>query len=230
MLKSLVNLTKKSTTVGKISVNCEEKLFNWTPRRCIHTTIAMNFLREKTDRKSRIKASVPKEDGVGSSAETFQFDYAPSRVWGQIFYVNSFDIFLLLLCFTNWWFLWFDCFLFFLFSRDIFPDEHTPNQLFHGMPFKDIVILNLHISKNNTIMALAKPTGKFCKLNITFFLAAKSCVYILIVVLQVNWWPVALVAWMDLKTQKKERILLLRPQQWILPEWVIFFFHLTRTK
>ena len=49
-----------------------------------------------------------------------------------------------------------------LFFRSIceFPDEDTPNRLFNGVPFKDIPILYIRVTKNNTHLTLADVKGK----------------------------------------------------------------------
>ena len=51
-----------------------------------------------------------------------------------------------------------------LFSRDeMFPDEDTPNKLFNNIPFSQIPICNIKISKNNTIISITDArTGMFC--------------------------------------------------------------------
>ncbi|CAG0885017.1 unnamed protein product [Cyprideis torosa] len=41
----------------------------------------------------------------------------------------------------------------FLRKADLFPDEDTPNQMFGGMLFKDIHIVDVRCSKNNTLMS-----------------------------------------------------------------------------
>lgn len=43
---------------------------------------------------------------------------------------------------------------------DIFPDENTPTALFNGVPFKDIPIVHIRVSKNNTILSLTNPKGE----------------------------------------------------------------------
>uniref|UniRef100_A0A1Y1NEB2 28S ribosomal protein S11, mitochondrial n=2 Tax=Photinus pyralis TaxID=7054 RepID=A0A1Y1NEB2_PHOPY len=42
---------------------------------------------------------------------------------------------------------------------DIFPDINTPTRLFYGIPFKDIPICNIKVSKNNTILCLTDAKG-----------------------------------------------------------------------
>lgn len=42
---------------------------------------------------------------------------------------------------------------------DLFPDENTPNRLFNGVPFKDLPIMNIRVSPNNTIIGLTNSKG-----------------------------------------------------------------------
>ncbi|XP_034933922.1 uncharacterized protein mRpS11 isoform X2 [Chelonus insularis] len=39
-------------------------------------------------------------------------------------------------------------------KSNLFPDMHTPNKLFNGIPFKDVPVVTIKVSKNNTIMTL----------------------------------------------------------------------------
>ncbi|KAF2881379.1 hypothetical protein ILUMI_24793 [Ignelater luminosus] len=41
----------------------------------------------------------------------------------------------------------------------LFPDEDTPNRLFHGTPFKELPIFNIRVSPNNTILSLTDYKG-----------------------------------------------------------------------
>ncbi|XP_014275452.1 small ribosomal subunit protein uS11 [Halyomorpha halys] len=40
-----------------------------------------------------------------------------------------------------------------------FPDEDTPNKLFDNVPFSQIPICNIKVSKNNTIISITDPKG-----------------------------------------------------------------------
>jgi len=42
-----------------------------------------------------------------------------------------------------------------------FPTPETPNRLFENIPFKDLPILHIKTTKNNTILSLCKSTGEF---------------------------------------------------------------------
>ncbi|KAL0278392.1 UNVERIFIED_CONTAM: hypothetical protein PYX00_000224 [Menopon gallinae] len=44
-------------------------------------------------------------------------------------------------------------------SEKFFPDENTPNQLFDGVPFSQIPIVNVKVSANNTILNLTDAKG-----------------------------------------------------------------------
>ncbi|XP_015112613.1 uncharacterized protein LOC107038194 [Diachasma alloeum] len=44
-------------------------------------------------------------------------------------------------------------------KSDIFPDENLPNRLFNGIPFKEIPIINVKCSKNNTLISLTDHKG-----------------------------------------------------------------------
>lgn len=44
-------------------------------------------------------------------------------------------------------------------KEDVFPDENTPTTIFYGIPFKDIPIVNIKVSPNNTIMNLTDVAG-----------------------------------------------------------------------
>uniref|UniRef100_A0A1B6G247 28S ribosomal protein S11, mitochondrial n=1 Tax=Cuerna arida TaxID=1464854 RepID=A0A1B6G247_9HEMI len=39
--------------------------------------------------------------------------------------------------------------------RDMFPTEETPDTLFRGIPFKEVPIVNIRVSRNNTIFSLS---------------------------------------------------------------------------
>lgn len=41
----------------------------------------------------------------------------------------------------------------------LFPDETTPLTLFGGVPFQDIPIVNIRVTKNNTILSLTNSKG-----------------------------------------------------------------------
>lgn len=42
----------------------------------------------------------------------------------------------------------------------LFPDENTPEALFNGVQFKDLPIVNIRVTKNNTILSLTNPKGE----------------------------------------------------------------------
>ncbi|XP_063918905.1 small ribosomal subunit protein uS11-like [Zophobas morio] len=42
---------------------------------------------------------------------------------------------------------------------DIFPDADTPNRLFNGIPFKNLPIVNVRVSPNNTIVSMSDDKG-----------------------------------------------------------------------
>lgn len=45
--------------------------------------------------------------------------------------------------------------MFSYFSKtDMFPDKNTPNRLFNGVAFKNVPIVNIKVSRNNTIINL----------------------------------------------------------------------------
>ncbi|KYB26418.1 small ribosomal subunit protein uS11 [Tribolium castaneum] len=44
-------------------------------------------------------------------------------------------------------------------KTDIFPDADTPNRLFNGIPFKNLPIMNIRVSPNNTIITMTDDKG-----------------------------------------------------------------------
>uniref|UniRef100_A0A6P7H7J6 28S ribosomal protein S11, mitochondrial n=1 Tax=Diabrotica virgifera virgifera TaxID=50390 RepID=A0A6P7H7J6_DIAVI len=44
-------------------------------------------------------------------------------------------------------------------KRDLFPTIDTPNKLFNGIPFKDLPIFNIRVTRNNTILCLTDAKG-----------------------------------------------------------------------
>ncbi|CAG9860488.1 unnamed protein product [Phyllotreta striolata] len=46
-------------------------------------------------------------------------------------------------------------------KHELFPTAETPNKLFNGIPFKDIPIFHIKVSKNNTLIALTDAKGDF---------------------------------------------------------------------
>ncbi|KMQ88762.1 30s ribosomal protein chloroplastic [Lasius niger] len=47
----------------------------------------------------------------------------------------------------------------------LFPDEDTPNRLFDGRPFKELHIINIKSTPNNTIMNFTEANGKVLLLH-----------------------------------------------------------------
>lgn len=47
----------------------------------------------------------------------------------------------------------------------LFPDEDTPNRLFDGRPFKELHIINIKSTPNNTIMSFTEANGKVLLLH-----------------------------------------------------------------
>lgn len=43
--------------------------------------------------------------------------------------------------------------------KDIFPNENTPNLIFDGLKFKDLPVISVRVTKNNTILSLADSKG-----------------------------------------------------------------------
>ncbi|KAI5709802.1 hypothetical protein M8J75_003403 [Diaphorina citri] len=43
--------------------------------------------------------------------------------------------------------------------KDIFPDENTPDLIFDGLKFKNLPIMNIRVTKNNTILSLSDAKG-----------------------------------------------------------------------
>lgn len=46
------------------------------------------------------------------------------------------------------------------FRQDLFPDASTPNKLFNGVPYKELYIINIKSTPNNTIMTLTEHGGR----------------------------------------------------------------------
>jgi len=44
-------------------------------------------------------------------------------------------------------------------DSNIFPDENTPNRMFNGVPFKEIPIINIKVTPNNTIFTVTDHKG-----------------------------------------------------------------------
>uniref|UniRef100_A0A0A9XW65 28S ribosomal protein S11, mitochondrial n=1 Tax=Lygus hesperus TaxID=30085 RepID=A0A0A9XW65_LYGHE len=42
---------------------------------------------------------------------------------------------------------------------DMFPNERTPDMLFNGLPFSQVPICNIRVSKNNTILTITDPAS-----------------------------------------------------------------------
>lgn len=51
------------------------------------------------------------------------------------------------------------------FRGHLFPDADTQNRLFDGRPFKDIHIVNIKSTPNNTIMSFIEASGKVLMLH-----------------------------------------------------------------
>ncbi|XP_012225676.1 small ribosomal subunit protein uS11 [Linepithema humile] len=50
-------------------------------------------------------------------------------------------------------------------QQNLFPDANTPNRLFNGVPFKELYIVNIKSTPNNTIMSLSEHDGKVVLLH-----------------------------------------------------------------
>ncbi|XP_057656529.1 28S ribosomal protein S11, mitochondrial [Diorhabda carinulata] len=44
-------------------------------------------------------------------------------------------------------------------KQQLFPNVDTPNRLFNGVPFKDLPVFNIRVTKNNTILSLTNAKG-----------------------------------------------------------------------
>lgn len=51
------------------------------------------------------------------------------------------------------------------FRQHLFPDTDTPNRLFNGVPFKELHIINIKSTPNNTIMTFTNSRGKVLSLH-----------------------------------------------------------------
>jgi small subunit ribosomal protein S11 len=47
----------------------------------------------------------------------------------------------------------------------LFPDADTPNRLFNGVPYKQLHIVNIKSTPNNTIMTITNANGKVLLLH-----------------------------------------------------------------
>ncbi|XP_055376508.1 30S ribosomal protein S11 [Condylostylus longicornis] len=45
-------------------------------------------------------------------------------------------------------------------KENVFPDKETPNRLFNGIPFNELPICNIKVSKNNTIISFTDHKGQ----------------------------------------------------------------------
>ncbi|XP_071573732.1 small ribosomal subunit protein uS11 [Temnothorax nylanderi] len=50
-------------------------------------------------------------------------------------------------------------------QEHLFPDKDTPNRLFNGVPYKDLHIINIKSTPNNTIMTFTNFSGKVLSLH-----------------------------------------------------------------
>ncbi|XP_032685772.1 30S ribosomal protein S11 isoform X2 [Odontomachus brunneus] len=50
-------------------------------------------------------------------------------------------------------------------QENLFPDEDTPNRLFNGVPYKELHIINIKSTPNNTIMNFTDYKGKAITLH-----------------------------------------------------------------
>lgn len=51
------------------------------------------------------------------------------------------------------------------FRENLFPDADTPNKLFNGVPYKELHIVNIKSTPNNTIMNFTDYVGKTMMLH-----------------------------------------------------------------
>lgn len=47
------------------------------------------------------------------------------------------------------------------FRTKLFPEEDTPNWIFKGIPYKELPIVNVRATHNNTILSLTDYKGNF---------------------------------------------------------------------
>lgn len=109
--------------------------------RSIHTT---RICARGEDRKEMIRSMPVKDDGTeGEKNISIDSLIQHKYVW-KIYTIFNENLFF---------------FQLFCRKKNIFPDEDTPNTLFHGIPFKDLPIINVRSSKNNTIVGFTDSKG-----------------------------------------------------------------------
>lgn len=66
---------------------------------------------------------------------------------------------------------------FFIHSNDfkLFPDIDLPDRVFADIPFKELPIVNISVSKNNTIMSVTKHDGNVIAMNTAGREGYKNC-------------------------------------------------------
>lgn len=57
----------------------------------------------------------------------------------------------------------------------MFPDRNTPDRLFNDVPFKELPICHIRVSKNNTIVAFSDFEGKVMLINSCGIEGYKNC-------------------------------------------------------
>lgn len=57
----------------------------------------------------------------------------------------------------------------------MFPDKDLPNRIFNGVPFKELPICNIRVSRNNTIVSFTDYKGKVALINSCGIEGYKNC-------------------------------------------------------
>lgn len=57
----------------------------------------------------------------------------------------------------------------------LFPDITLPDRLFNGIPFKELPICNIRVSRNNTIVSYSDHKGKVSLINSSGIEGFKNC-------------------------------------------------------
>lgn len=60
-------------------------------------------------------------------------------------------------------------------KESMFPDINLPDRLFNGIPFKELPICHIRVSKNNTIVSFTDYHGKLMLINSCGIEGYKNC-------------------------------------------------------
>lgn len=150
MFKGALSLLRLIPAAPRVSAECKSKCVDLVvPMRSLHLTTEKYASERRDLRTYRMSMPAKDEGAVGERAVDID---GIGQQWvfcnSLIFHDRHLKYILISFC-----------------RDDLFPDVNTPNRLFDGIPFKELPIFNVKVTKNNTIISLTDFKGKLHEIS-----------------------------------------------------------------